>query len=898
MSPCNPFFSSLQHNPFYGEALSDQPLTPPPLPCLSSSRPPIAHLFPQKPDSNLNNLPRERPTSKDHGVTTSDGTGGGEALAKLKLRPLPPPPADQEEKPSSRKCPNLFTSSMGTSQLDVDGDDPFEAFASCRLQSAAELQPETQKQPEWDFPKGPLLELWDTDKQEPLETTNVTIDSEENKASHPQTWDICLDIFTEHSSHGFAQLLAAIPAATNRQAGVLLTASLDPPVNDGGCTDTNLANCSSNTDCLTSTAPPLALCPDCQCTHSPSLPCEIDKLKDYIDSSNPSSSGVWSLAEEDVLSSISSCSLSEKLPASSANDVVETKSIEGCTLNHCEESPEPTVVSVLKDSEDKLIDWSSPLIINHNVEGNVIQVSNQNEKPQTVISMDEDQCLVPLPMISLVELQCGDGPSKEPISPHVPWSDPSSNNPNTSISSDLELEPIQYDKTKKTEGACELQESLGGLHEPQNSSALAASDNDATVTPDIPDIEGTSICPSFHTLTSFLGDESPLLEIPIGTGSLDKQLVRQSSPKPSQLLDLNNLLAMSTPIQVFNESSLMETPLAVGSSDKQVVRQSSPNPSDPVQDLDGTPSIEKWLTPSSLNASTDSQHYQTCLTHNSPMETTVSVDSLVEHPSENLCSSVLTLCGAESCEDFSQVLSPENVSAMELEMSMGVRETGVETILSEEMCLSEESASRLEPVFNVEDFGFHSDTLTNSDMSCNHDNNDKISGGTQEIGEEPPSDDTLPACSLARCPALQRSHSEGSLTTGLAERPLTACGSSPCVAPSLDPHDPSGHSPYSARTRTPLLFLSPTSCLPAEPSAPSARCALPSTPVAALLLSSTPPPPGPAPWALPSAPPSAACIAAPALEEVRATDAGHAVDEPHAVLPPEVEEEEEPQQNR
>ncbi|XP_018521768.1 rab11 family-interacting protein 5 isoform X2 [Lates calcarifer] len=49
ISPCNPFFSLLQHNPFYEDMLTSQPLkpVPPPLPYLSSSRPPIAQLFPQ-----------------------------------------------------------------------------------------------------------------------------------------------------------------------------------------------------------------------------------------------------------------------------------------------------------------------------------------------------------------------------------------------------------------------------------------------------------------------------------------------------------------------------------------------------------------------------------------------------------------------------------------------------------------------------------------------------------------------------------------------------------------------------------------------------------------------------------------------------------------------------------
>lgn len=873
------------------------------MPYLSSSRPSIAHLFPQEPGPDLVLL-HERPAAKAGNYTTA--TSGRKASARLKLRPLPPPPADEVERSLSRKSPNPFVSS-GTSELNVvERDDPFAAFASCRLQSADSVaagseqqkqQPEPRKQPE----QNSLLELWDTDYEEPPQTKDAVKDSAVNEASRPQNWDICLDPFRAQLSDGFAQLLTP---ATNQQASMLLTASLDSAEKDGGCAAANLANYSSNTDFFTSTAPSLALCHNCQYVHNPSLPCETDKLMENGDLSNPSSSGVGSLADEDVLSSICSCSASEK--SASLGDDTETKGVIGCTLNPCEGSCERTAVSVMKDSEEKLIDWSFPLVGNHNVEGNLIQESGQNEK-RSVILMDER--LVPLTVISLVELQHGDGPSKEPGPPHVPLPhDLSSNVPNISNPSDLELEPmvsVQCVKSKTMEVTCELQESFGDLHKSQNISVLAANKYAEALTPDIMDTDKTLVCPSFHTVTSFLCDESSLLE---RLESLDKHLFRHSSPKPSELLAQINNQTMTTPIQVLNESSLTEIPFSVRSSGERLVQQSSPKPSELLtiqkltthsQVLDDALSIEPWLTPSpgsligSLYASTDSQQYQTCLTQNSSTGTTVSVDSLAEHPSENLCSSVLTLCGAEGCDEIGRVLSPEELSAPGLHVSVSVcglsdaepelhREAGAELFPSEEVSLSEEMTTRLEPGFTVENFGFGSDTLTDSDNGCRHDNSIQISGeGTQE-NEGELSKDTFLSPSRTQCPALQRSHSEGTLGTGFSEPSLTSSRSNPSVVQSLHPNDPSGP-PYLARA--PLRFLSPASCLPAEPSASLACCALPSTTAIALPVSPLPAV-DPAPEA---PPPSPCCIPKPVPDDACAADKAH-VTESHG--PPEVPPEE------
>ncbi|CAL8302761.1 unnamed protein product [Boreogadus saida] len=833
MSPSNPFFSTLQQSPASGAALSDPPLTPrpPPLPYLSSARPPVAHLFSQDP---VPGPLRERPSPKGRAVGASDATAGGEASARLRRRPLPhPPPGEEEEEEeeeeaaaaSNGRSPNPFNS-VGAVAPEVEwGDDPFEAFVSRRLQSADDAPagpppPPPQQQPEdpkngpaQNSPKGSLVEFWHPDEEETPKSPDPLKDSADVvQAFPPQPADVFLATASEPWSDGFAQFVTAVPA-TDQNAGMLLTASLDSSENHDGDTVTNLANPSSNTDGLTRTTSPGALCRHCRCEHNPSsVPCEGETtLKDRSDSSDPGSSGVGSLAEEDVLSSVSSCSASEK-GAACWGEGVETKSV----LNLGEESPERTVVGLLKDSEDKLIDWSCPVVTGHRVEGDLIQVSDQNEKPQSMVDdlVDDDQVLVPPPLISL---QHGDGPSKEPGPAHVPLSDLSSMPTNTSIPPDLELEAT----VSTTGGAHELQESFGDLHEPENF-VKAADGDDESVTPHPLETEGTSTCPSFRTVTSFLGDGSSFLEMPLGTGSLDRQLVRQSSPKTPRLLCPKDGPTTTAPLLVFNESSLVESTLGVSGSEEQLVLQTAPKPPElldvigsraspsPDQALDDPLPSGRWLCPSpgsplllgsssSLYGSADSQHYQTCLTHNSSSATSTSAsasgDSLVERrTSEDLWGSVSTLCAAESCDELSRVLFAENASAPGPEGAADVGGEAAEVGLfpSEETCLAKELETCFEPGLSVEDLGSHSDTPiqigVGSVVNRNHGSDDRPAGGTQR-NEGAPSEDTPPAPTKTQCPStLQRSHSEGAMATGLSGLALTSFGSDPAsVAASLPP---------------------------------------------------------------------------------------------------------------
>ncbi|CAN9502611.1 unnamed protein product [Ophioblennius macclurei] len=114
-SPHNPFFSLLQHNPFHDHTLTAQllpPSPPPPLPFLSSSRPPIAQLFPQTGE----------PASAPHGPPVSEDP--------VRRRPLPPVPT--QKTPLCKRSSNPFKE-PGL-RTDSEWDESFEAFAAGRLQ--------------------------------------------------------------------------------------------------------------------------------------------------------------------------------------------------------------------------------------------------------------------------------------------------------------------------------------------------------------------------------------------------------------------------------------------------------------------------------------------------------------------------------------------------------------------------------------------------------------------------------------------------------------------------------------------------------------------------------------------------------------------------------------------
>lgn len=117
ISPCNPFFSLLQQNPFYDHMLSALPLkpSPPPLPYLSGSRPPISHLFPNE-------------TSKDSSIVCGSVYAHA-ASGRAEKRPLPPTPTEMLDSRPSKPAPPA-----GGQDPESQWDESFEAFAAGRLQ--------------------------------------------------------------------------------------------------------------------------------------------------------------------------------------------------------------------------------------------------------------------------------------------------------------------------------------------------------------------------------------------------------------------------------------------------------------------------------------------------------------------------------------------------------------------------------------------------------------------------------------------------------------------------------------------------------------------------------------------------------------------------------------------
>uniref|UniRef100_A0A096LW37 RAB11 family interacting protein 5 n=1 Tax=Poecilia formosa TaxID=48698 RepID=A0A096LW37_POEFO len=157
---CNPFYSRLQHNPFFTDMLTNQTLKSPlpPLPYLSSSRPPITDLFPQ---SSNPDLMQDDPTVED----------SADAKDQPVERPLPPVPLENKEH-LTKKSSNPFLSAEERN-LDSEWNESFEAFAAGRLQSPEELAMESRTQQntvddhplEHDRSKGELQRVADANEQ-------------------------------------------------------------------------------------------------------------------------------------------------------------------------------------------------------------------------------------------------------------------------------------------------------------------------------------------------------------------------------------------------------------------------------------------------------------------------------------------------------------------------------------------------------------------------------------------------------------------------------------------------------------------------------------------------------------------------------------------------------------
>lgn len=271
ISACNPFFSLLQQNPFYGDLLTARPLkpSPPPLPYLSGSRPPISHLFPQTND------PHATPTdsARIRSDTRSDGTVGAEE------RPLPPTPA-----PS-----NPFA------EPDSQWDDSFEAFAAGRLQPPQGLTAEGQTQRDTRGSGlsgrcrdgGALLpSARDTPRESGSDTRSSTSRLANATVTHADGCPLFLETIPEHNDN-------------------LASENPDFPLQNSAHTEQNQANSDANAQSLNNANM------DPGCHRAPAG-------KPSSSSPDPASSGIGSSVEEDFLSCLSS--YSDKFSASSAEE--------------------------------------------------------------------------------------------------------------------------------------------------------------------------------------------------------------------------------------------------------------------------------------------------------------------------------------------------------------------------------------------------------------------------------------------------------------------------------------------------------------------------------------------------------------------------------------------------
>ncbi|CAJ1074628.1 rab11 family-interacting protein 1 isoform X1 [Xyrichtys novacula] len=356
MSPCNPFLSRVQHNPFYEDVLTAKPLQSslPPLPYLSSSRPPISQLFPQA--TNQHNTP----TTEGSIVGTDPKT---KVMAKVEKRPLPPIPTE-EERPFNKKSANPFTTA---GELDSEWDESFEAFAAGRLQSPEDLTADckTQQNTLSDHPlercinKGALL----------LPISDADQDTNVNEALHHQP---CTEYVYEahkavsqvantntHHFDTFAQFLETIPEHSSFESEHLTLNSPTSSPNLASCTETDYTNSTTNTT-------------DLMDANMHQTLSQSSSVK--VNSSSPDlgSSGLGSLAEEDFLSCLSS--YSDKFSSSEEAEAQNSES----NLSNLEQSPQTGVVKHLKpsESEDDLTDRS----LVESSQNTIIQDTDGNEE--------------------------------------------------------------------------------------------------------------------------------------------------------------------------------------------------------------------------------------------------------------------------------------------------------------------------------------------------------------------------------------------------------------------------------------------------------------------------------------------------------------------------------------
>ncbi|KAK7904133.1 hypothetical protein WMY93_016740 [Mugilogobius chulae] len=320
LSRSNPFFTTV-HNPFYKDMSCSEPLnpSPPPLPFLSSARPPITTLFPE--------------VSKQ----TSTEDSSSDLLTKAKVE------TDEQTK-LSKKMSNPFTSEQG---LDSELDHSFDEFAAGRLQSPDDPTTDFKTQHNTSSFDLPLPCI----NKEPIKTDSEQT-TNDSQYFQPMQMFTCLDNKDTH--HFFTKLLDTIPENS-------LEHESKPISETQQISQVNADVFNSNE--------------------------EISGQKFNSSSPDPSSSGLGSSAEEDVLSSFSSCSASDKL---SSSEETEVQNFE----NSFEKKPE---VKHLKtsESEEEFTDKSEDMsldqqtVIEHNSK-EAISSSSKQESTSSVTNLDTE----------------------------------------------------------------------------------------------------------------------------------------------------------------------------------------------------------------------------------------------------------------------------------------------------------------------------------------------------------------------------------------------------------------------------------------------------------------------------------------------------------------------------
>lgn len=554
--------------------LTTQDLKPslPPLPCLSSSRPPIAQFFPQASNPNLT-LTNDNPATHDAII---DADGKSDVIPKAEKRHLLPAPTE-EEKRLSKKLSNPFMPA-GEPESDSEWDESFEAFAAGRLQSPEDMTGDCklQQNTSSDHPlehrnnKRALLPMTDADQ-----STNV------NDTLHPQPFKEFVfeahKVISKHHLDTFAQMLETIPEHLSFESDNLtLNTYSDLPKPDA-CTEMNQTNNTTNTNDLTNTNMHQDLC---------------DTLSTQLNSSSPGpgSSGLGSSAEEDFLSCLSS--YSDKFSASSCEEA-ETQNIESNILGF-EKSSDPAKVKNSKpsESEDDITDKPNDL----SLVDVTLQAFVQQQDSATPQSPDlKHQQL----MITAEELKTEDAETQTLNISNVVYPDLLPNLSELQPKSDISSQ--SYHECKE-QGIDEFSSSIIAFSKEVDNSPVNIQH---VIIPTTPDDELCSTNQTSFIITSSPDVRRSLSDSPFESTSLGGQDANQHSPVPfGTFADFLN----TNPVQDL-DNNLLHT----------LVSDQRPN---------------SFLQ--SLYASTDSQVYQICESHLSSKYISVSEPNEMLHSAHSV----------------------------------------------------------------------------------------------------------------------------------------------------------------------------------------------------------------------------------------------------------------------